>query len=161
LPEFICNTSPLQYLHQLELLHILPALTGGVIVPESVADELGEGISKGWNVPNLQNLSWITIRRPISAPALPLASDLGNGEAGVLALALETKDAIVIIDDAVGRRAAELLEIKLTGTIGLLLDAKAKGLIASVRARLDELTRLRFRVSKTTYAAVLKLAGEI
>jgi predicted nucleic acid-binding protein len=40
LPEFICNTSPLQYLHQLGWLEILPALTGRVIIPPAVADEL-------------------------------------------------------------------------------------------------------------------------
>jgi hypothetical protein len=28
LPEIICNTSPWQYLHQVELLHLLPALAG-------------------------------------------------------------------------------------------------------------------------------------
>ena len=33
LPEVICNTSPIQYLHQLQLLRILPALAGRVIVP--------------------------------------------------------------------------------------------------------------------------------
>jgi uncharacterized protein len=61
----------------------------------------------------------------------------------------------------VGRRAAEWLGVKLTGTIGLLLDAKSKGLIAKIAPCLDGLTRLRFRVSKTTYLAALKLAGEM
>jgi len=43
LPEVICNTSPLQYLHQLGLLHVLPALAGQVVVPPAVVDELAEG----------------------------------------------------------------------------------------------------------------------
>ena len=55
----ICNTSPLQYLHQIGHLHLLP-------------------------------LPWIHRKDPVSAPALPLAADLGPGESAVLALALET-----------------------------------------------------------------------
>jgi uncharacterized protein len=46
LPEFFCNTSPLQYLHQAGLLDLLPKLTGGVIVPDAVAEELNEGASQ-------------------------------------------------------------------------------------------------------------------
>ena len=57
-------------------------------------------------------------------------------------------------------QVAELLGIPLTGTLGLLLDAKKKGLISAVLPFLDELDRLRFRVSPVTRIAVLKLAGE-
>jgi predicted nucleic acid-binding protein len=160
LPDFICNTSPLQYLHQLGRINLLPALTGGVIVPVPVARELEAGTVIGWDVPDPRKLPWITIRQPASAAALPLAADLGRGEAGVLALALELKDPVVILDDGVGRRVAELLGVRLTGTLGLLLDAKKKGLISAVLPVLDELTHLRFRVSPATRAAVLKLAGE-
>lgn len=160
MPEFICNTSPLQYLHQIGRLDILRALTRGVLVPESVAEEIVAGRTAGCDLPRLQELGWITIRQPISTPALPLAADLGRGEASVLALALETTTPIVIIDDAVGRRAARLLNIACTGTLGLLLDAKKIGLITAVGPLLDELDQLRFRVSPTTRKAVLKLSGE-
>ena len=67
---------------------------------------------------------------------------------------------MVILDDGVARRAAGLLDIKLTGTLGLLLDARKKGLIPAVKPFLSELDQLRFRVSPATRAAVLKLAGE-
>lgn len=160
MPEFICNTSPLQYLHQLGRLEILPALVGGVIVPSAVAAELEAGRAAGCDVPDLRNLPWLTMRQPTSAPALPLAAHLGRGEAAVLALALEAKSPVVILDDGVGQRAAELLNIPLTGTLGLLLDARKKGLIPSVVHALDELDRLRFRISPGTRLAVLKLAGE-
>jgi predicted nucleic acid-binding protein len=108
----------------------------------------------------MRGLPWVVIRQPVSAPALPLAADLGRGEAAVLALALESQDAVVILDDGVGRQAAELLGIRLTGTLGLLLDARKKGLIPKISPVFDELDRLRFRVSPATRAAVLKLAGE-
>jgi len=37
----------LQYRYQLELLHILPALAEGVIVPPAVVDELADGKALG------------------------------------------------------------------------------------------------------------------
>lgn len=161
MPEFICNTSPLQYLHQLGRLELLRLLAGHIIIPQAVVDELAMGKANGVAVPEPLTLDWITIRQPKSITALPLAFDLGPGEAAVLALALETTEAVVIIDDAVARRRAELLGIKLTGTLGILVDAKHAGLIDAVAPLLDELHRLRFRLSPSTRTAVLKLAGEM
>jgi hypothetical protein len=75
-------------------------------------------------------------------------------------LALESHDAIVVLDDALARQVAETSSIRLTGTLGLLLDAKRAGLIASVAPLLDQLQALRFRLAPHARAAVLKLAGE-
>lgn len=126
--EFICNTSPLQYLHQIGKLDLIPRLIGRVMIPPAVAEELAEGLARGYNVPDARNLSWIEVRKPTSAAALPLARDLGAGEAGVLALALEQSDAVIIMDDEVGRKVARLLRLRMIGTLGLLLEAKRKGL---------------------------------
>jgi predicted nucleic acid-binding protein len=123
LPDVICNTSPIQYLYQLELLHILRALAGGVIVPPAVVDELAEGRALGVNLPDLTALDWVTVRRPVS-------------------------------------ELAETLGLRLTGTLGLLLDAKSAGLIPAVGPFLSRLQALHFRVAPHTRAAVLKLAGE-
>jgi predicted nucleic acid-binding protein len=75
-------------------------------------------------------------------------------------LALESHDAIVVLDDALARQTAEALDIRLTGTLGLLLDAKRAGLVAVVAPLLDKLQALRFRLAPHTRAAVLRLAGE-
>jgi len=103
----------------------------------------------------------VTIRHPVSEAALPLVNDLGPGETEVLALALESGDAIVIIDDALARQVAETLGIRLIGTLGVLLDAKRAGLVPAVAPLLDQLQALRFRLASHTRAAVLELAGEI
>ena len=160
MPEIICNTSPLQYLHQLNLLHILPALASKVIVPPAVVDELATGRAVGMSLPDPTDLEWVEIRRPLSASALPLVTDLGSGETEVLMLALESPDAVVILDDALARRVAETLNLKLTGTLGLLLDAKRAGQVTAVRPIIDQLQVLHFRLTEHTRAAVLKLAGE-
>jgi hypothetical protein len=80
LPEIISNTSPLQYLHQLGVLNVLPNLVTTVTVPPAVEEELAAGRALGLNLPDLQNLGWITVRRPSSSVALPLVTDLGPGE---------------------------------------------------------------------------------
>jgi predicted HTH domain antitoxin len=47
LPEVICDTSPIQYLHQLQLLHILPALAEVVTIPPAVITEITTGRDLG------------------------------------------------------------------------------------------------------------------
>jgi predicted nucleic acid-binding protein len=160
LPEIICNTSPLQYLHQLGVLHVLPGLVNTITVPPSVQDELNTGRKLGLNLPDLQSLDWVLVRRPASSIALPLVTDLGPGEREVLALALETPESVCILDDALARQVARTLQLRLTGTLGVLIDAKQAGLVSAVRPLLDQLHSLGFRAAAHTRAAVLKLAGE-
>jgi len=160
LPEVICNTSPIQFLYQIEMLHILPALTKRVIVPPAVVEELSVGRALGLNLPDLATLNWVMVRHPVSQAALPLVTDLGPGETEVLMLALELNDPVAVLDDALARRVAETLGLHVTGTLGLLLDAKRAGLVTHVGRLLDQLEALRFRLAAHTRAAVIKLAGE-
>lgn len=160
MPDVICDTSPIQYLHQLGLLHILPALAESVILPPAVHKELSVGREAGVNLPDIRKLDWIKTKVPIGRPALPLINDLGPGETEVLMLALEKRDRVVVLDDALARRVAETLGLQLTGTLGLLLDAKKSGLITAVEPYLDQLGALRFRLSRETRVAILKIAGE-
>jgi hypothetical protein len=160
MPEVIANTSPLQYLFQLDLLDILPQLYGEVLVPEGVVRELRNGTRLGVALPDLDSLSWLRIRRVGSAPVLPLAAGLGTGEREVLALAMELDSPLVILDDALARRFAQRLSLTLTGTLGLLLKAKQQGRIEQVSPYLDRLKALRFRLDASTRAGILELAGE-
>jgi len=52
LPEVICNTPPLQYLHQLDLLDVLQALTDHIIVPPAVVHELAASRAHGVSLPD-------------------------------------------------------------------------------------------------------------
>jgi predicted nucleic acid-binding protein len=91
---------------------------------------------------------------------VPAATDLGAGESEVLALGLELTNAIVILDDRLGRYYAEALKLTFTGTLGILLRAKVEGFFPRIEPVLEQLERLRFRLSPRTRDAVLKLAGE-
>jgi len=160
LADIICNTSPIQYLHQLGLLRLLPALVERIIVPTAVLAEIEIGRENKVDLPDLSMLDWVEIHQVKSSAVLPSAINLGIGETKVLALALESKDAIVILDDLLASRAAERLGIKMIGTLGILLEAKRKNLISEIAPILNKLEKLRFRVSPKTKRAVLKLAGE-
>lgn len=160
MPEVICNTSPLQYLHQIDQLSILPALVGSIIVPPAVVVELDAGIARGLDLPQPDRLNWIRIQAPISAEAVPLITDLGPGESQVLMLALEKPGSIALMDDSLARRVAMARGIPIKGTLGLLLDAKRAGHITAVRPSLDRLQDLGFRLARQTRVAVLNLAGE-
>lgn len=158
--EVFCNTSPLQYLHQLGLISVLQTLAGRLIVPPAVVEELSAGIARGLDLPRLTDFAWVEVRVPGSVAAVPLVSDLGPGETQVLALALESSEPLALFDDALARRVAASLGIAVEGTLGLLLDAKKAGLLPSVRPLLDRLESLGFRLDPGTRDAVLRLSGE-
>jgi predicted nucleic acid-binding protein len=160
LPEIICNTSPLQYLHQLDALRVFPQLVKTITIPPAVKQELEVGRALGLALPEVENLSWVVVRIPSSAVALPLVTDLGAGEREVLALALETPDSVCVLDDALARQVARALHIRVTGTLGILIDAKRAGIISVVRPLIDQLQSLGFRLAPRTRAAVLTITKE-
>jgi predicted nucleic acid-binding protein len=161
MPEVIADTSPLQYLHQLGLLDLLPELYGNVLIPESVVREIAAGHGLGVALPELKMLGWIEVRKVSGLSVLPLVSDLGAGEREVLALALESADPLVVLDDALARRVARRLEVTMTGTLGLLLKARQTGRIVRLEPLLDQLEALNFRLDRETRSSVLQLAGEL
>jgi hypothetical protein len=158
-PEVITDTSPIQYLYQTNLLDLLPALYGQIIMPQAVADELAQGQSQNISLPDLALLSWLTICSVQSA-LVPLVPDLGAGERKVLTLGLETPESLVLLDDALARRYARQLNVVFTGTLGVLLKAKQSGYIEKVAPVLDQLDALHFRLDPATRSAVLRLADE-
>ncbi|MBC8164922.1 MAG: DUF3368 domain-containing protein, partial [Bryobacteraceae bacterium] len=70
-----------------------------------------------------------------------MSRDLDRGEREALAVAIELKADLVLIDDAAGRREAKRLRIRITGTVGVLRLAAERGLIdvpeALLRLRLS------------------------
>lgn len=133
MPAVICNTSALQYLHQIDRLDLLPALFGQVQIPRAVAEELDEGKRRNVSLPTLEDLSWVTVRPVRDLTLLPLVTSLGDGEKEVFALGLEATDALLVLDDRNARRYAIAAGLKVTGTLGILVLAKERGLIDSAR----------------------------
>lgn len=103
---------------------------------------------------------WLVVQSPRDlGRVLALPYNLQPGETE--ALALELPGSLLLVDDAQGRRAASALGIAYTGTLGVLLRAKAEGKISALRPLLALLaTRTTFWLSPPVQAAALKQAGE-
>ena len=161
MPEItIVNTSPLFYLHRLGLLELLNKLYGHITVPEAVEKELKEGQAQGEDVPQLENHPWVEIKSVSMPRYLQLIADLGPGESEVLALATNHPSALVILDDKLARRIAEMQGFRLTGTAGVLVQAKQKGLVPALKPVIEKLLDLNFRLKPDFVKATLELAGE-
>ncbi len=156
----ISNTSPLFYLHRLRCLDLLQKLYQRVTVPEAVVEELQAGREQGEDAPDVAEHDWIFVR-PIRVPALiGLITDLGAGEAQVLALALEEPESLVILDDRLAREVAKLQNLRITGTMGVLLRAKQEGHLQAIAPLLNKLADLGFRLSDTVRTSILRIARE-
>ena len=130
--EAICDTSPIQYLHQTGFLHLLAEFYTRIIIPPAVVDELERGRSIGVDLPDVRALPWLTIQAPEELDKVLAAADLGAGEKEVLALGAQLPGAVLILDERLGRLHAEALKLTFTGTIGILLRAKVEGPIPRI-----------------------------
>ena len=59
-----------------------------------------------------------------------------------------------------GRKTAEQLSIRYSGTLGLILRAKEEGILTKVKPILKKIDETNFRVDKNLLFATLKEAGE-
>jgi predicted nucleic acid-binding protein len=90
-----------------------------------------------------------------------LLRDLDRGESETLALALEVDAELVLMDEHDGRRVAQRLGLRTVGVLGVLLEAKKRGLLREVRPCLEALRHdAGFYLSNGVYRSVLELAGE-
>ncbi|MCP4658431.1 MAG: DUF3368 domain-containing protein, partial [bacterium] len=155
------NTSPLLYLHQVGHLDLLHDLYGTVLSTPAVEKELLVGSAKGVNVPKISQLSWLTVQALKDPTLLPTITDLGPGEAEIIALGLQHRDALLILDDRLGRRIARLNGLAYTGTLGVLTRAKQAGHLASVSPVLDALRETNMWLDDAVIRMVLAEANEL
>lgn len=157
--KIISNTTPILSLLKINQLKLLKELYGSVIIPSAVYHEIETG--HDWiYYTDLSQINWIEIREVQNQQSLDYFFDLDRGEAEVLILAKEVNADLVILDENLGRRYAKQLKLNLTGTIGVLLRAKQKNLIPSVKDLLYELKNKGVWLSSSLIEQVAKLAGE-
>lgn len=152
----VADTSPLNYLIQIEHEGLLPKLYRTVIVPVGVVSELKRAKApdavKLWcqNLPN-----WIDVY-PAPAPPDAQLSYLGLGEREAIQLAEGLEDSLLLIDERKGRTEALRRGLFTTGTLGVLLAAGEAGLVdprAAYRRLVDETT---FRTSPALEASFMR-----
>lgn len=151
------NTGPLIALAASDDLDLLRQLHGRVLVPQAVVDEFGRGVHRapGGDLP-----AWFEVHT-LAAPVPPvLTAHLDLGEACAIALALERGLGLVAIDERRGRLLARDAGLRVTGSLGVLLRAKRRGMIDEIRPRLDRMRAAGVWISPRLLDAVLAEAGE-
>jgi uncharacterized protein len=158
----VSDTSPINNLAAIDQLHLLQQIYGTVIIPEAVYRELTDPIFPVAGATEVQTLGWIQTRQITDRTMLELLStELDPGEAEAIVLALEIGADQVLIDEHRGRLIAARLNLNYTGILGILIEAKRRGLILAVKPLLDALIdRAGFWVADALYHRVLELAGE-
>lgn len=84
---------------------------------------------------------------------------LGKGESAVLALALDRR-ATAILDDAAARRAAKALGVRVTGTFGVIVRAKRRGLIEAAKPLVRAVLEAGLYYDRTSVQDLLAALGE-
>jgi predicted nucleic acid-binding protein len=147
----VSDASPLNYLVLIEAVDVLPALFDRVVIPPAVVEELTASAApdavKAWidNPPE-----WLEVTSPESKDS---SLRLGRGEQEAICLASEL-NALCLLDDRKARREAARVGVKATGLLGILAEARDRGLI-DAEAVVERLTMTSFRASQALIAAIL------
>ncbi len=146
----IADTSPLILFHKINELEILKHVYGTLITTPEIASEFG------FELPD-----WITISAVSDKKYQAfLETQVDVGEASAIALAVEFTDALLVLDDLKARKLATRLNLKITGTLGVIHKAKQLSVIAKVKPLVDKLMLTDFRVADEIINELLKLNEE-
>lgn len=146
----ISDTSCFIVLSNIGELTLLKSLYGQIITTIEIANEFG-GEMPDW-------VTIIEVNDKYRQQLLEMQID--KGESSAIALALETPDSTIILDDFKARKIAEHLGLKITGTIGVIVKAKLNGIIPSIKPILSKIRATDFRLTAELEIIALKEAGE-
>jgi predicted nucleic acid-binding protein len=157
----IADAGPLIALARIEHLSLLPTLFEQIQIPDAVHEEVVIGGTGRPGSEAVREADWVRTGHVHDRVGVDLLRDrMAAGESEALVLAIETNADLLLIDEERGRRVAESRGITSTGTLGVLLMAKKRAILAAVRPCLDKLTAAGFRMDQTLYKKVCELAGE-
>ena len=140
--RIVVNTGPLLALVAATGgLDVLRGLYREILAPREVHAEILAGGTDGFGVKEVGAATWLTIW-PTGLSIEPLVRNaLDPGEASVVQLAINEKIGLVCIDEAVGRRVARMADLKVTGSIGVLLRAIREGRGIDMEDAIGQMTR--------------------
>ena len=156
----VADTSPLIFLAKVNRLTLLPELYREVFVSPAVATEIR---AKPDTIPPELDrfLGSARVQAPDNLTQVQTFSAfLGMGEAEAIALAMEIPDGVLIMDDAEGRRVARSLGLRVTGLLGILVEAKARKVLPAISPIMDQLVAEGLWISEAMRRSVLDAVGE-
>lgn len=158
---WIVNASPLILLGKINRLNFLEKLCPSFAIPAAVLLEISAGPERD---PARQWIQTASISaRVVPNQPIPFeinAWDLGAGETAVISLAVSLTAAICVLDDLAARNCAEVFQLPVIGTLGILLKAKVAGIIPRLQPEIDQLLAVGSMLSPSVIQRALTLAGE-
>lgn len=158
----VSNTSPLTSLAAIDQFDLLRLLFDKLHVSQGVIDELSFGGTKWPGFNEAKGSDWVSIV-PVKDQHLvdALRLELDRGEAETIALAIELKADLVLIDEKSGRFAAQHLGLKVMGIVGMIVEARRLKYISAARPLLDALRETAgFYINQALYDYVLQVVSE-
>lgn len=147
----IADASSLIALENIGEMEVLPRLYSSITITPEVASEYG-----------LELPPWIKTQEASENSKRRLEiSRLDAGEASSIALALDSINPLLIIDERMGRRIAEQLDIDLIGIVGVLIKAKLAGYVREPGTLLYRLESVNFRLSDALKDRLIRSDGPI
>ena len=158
----VSDTSPLLNLAVVGKLDLLQQLYGGVVIPGAVAEELSICEPEQFGLQHISTLSWVAVRQVQNHGLVAaLLMELDGGEAEAIVAALETGAHLLLMDERRGRRVASRFGLRFSGVLGIVVEAKRRGLVDPVKPILDDLViKAGLWVGAALYQRVLQVAGE-
>jgi predicted nucleic acid-binding protein len=144
----VSDSSPINFLVRLDVVHILPAIFGRVLIPPQVVAELSQSSTPAAvRTFIVSPPEWLEVRSPIHIDRIP---KLDPGEEAAISLAKETKSPIILLDDGDARRIAVQMGFGVVGLLGILERAHAQRLLdlAEIASRLPADYRIAPEVVK-------------
>lgn len=156
----VVNASPLIYLAHARLIDLLQVEGSTVNVPRTVSEEIRRRGLNDLTVRALNSIDWLHEVDPVPPSSKVLFWKLGPGETSVLSWALAHSGSVAILDDLAARRCAEVLELPLIGTLGIVLKAKRKGILPAARPAVEKLLAAGMYLSGKVIDQALALVDE-
>jgi len=147
----IADASCLIALDRIGELRILKALYSEIVTTIEVQKEFGKEFPEWISIEAAKN----TLKRK------ELEQILDAGEATCIALAIENPHSLLIIDEKKGRKVASNNRLEIIGTLGVLLLAKKKSIIPSVKDKINFLAQHKFRFNQAVVTKLLTEGGEL
>lgn len=140
--RFVVDASPLIALARIERLELLRELFGEIVVPSAVWSEVVlSGLGKA-GAREVVASGWIRRQNVVDQSAVSdLRRDLGAGEAEAIVLARELPSDLLVMDEELGRRAARALGVRVVGLVGVLVEARKRGLLPEAAGIAEALHR--------------------
>ena len=157
--QAVSNTSPINYLIQIDQVELIRKLYGQLAIPNSVLRELQHPKSptavKNWAT---QVPDWVEIRTPARELDTRVAQ-LGAGEVSAILLAEEIGADVLIVDERGGFFEAHKRGLRVTGTLGVLDKASALGLVKFAEAVTLLVSTTNFRIRPEVVEMLLNSRG--